>query len=275
MAFYDGMMLESTEAARSFGRKVNSYLARAAHAGRSVEVVGSFVASVDANSDNPFRNYAIPIADAAPQSTDVSDLVEWFHRRERTPRLEYVTDGAPAVEEALVAAGFCVEDRLALMTVVKSGSKPTVEPDGIMLVNVTDEGDLRETAQVQNEAYGGGEADDADVTRLRRTIDRGGVVIAARDMRSGRLVGAGLYTPAYDGVTEIAGVGVAAAFRRRGVAGAVTAKLVERAASEGIELPFLMAGGPAEQRIYERIGFEVRASVLHISLPAPVDRRSS
>jgi len=55
----------------------------------------------------------------------------------------------------------------------------------------------------------------------------------------------------------------------------VTAKLVERAASEGIELPFLMAGGPAEQRIYERIGFEVRASVLHISLAATVDRRSS
>jgi len=267
-------MQEPTEAARSFGRKVNSYLARAAHAGRSVEVVGPFVASVDANSDNPFRNYAIPIADAAPQRTDVSDLVDWFHRRERRPRLEYVTDGAPAVEEALVAAGFCVEDRLALMTVVKSGSKPTVEPDGIMLVNVTDEGDLRETAQVQNEAYGGGEAD-ADVVRLRRTIDRGGVVIAARDIRSGRLVGAGLYTPAYDGVTEIAGVGVAAAFRRRGVAGAVTAKLVERAASEGIELPFLMAGGPAEQRIYERIGFEVRASVLHISLAATVDRRSS
>jgi ribosomal protein S18 acetylase RimI-like enzyme len=252
---------------KPFGVVINAYLAKAAQIGRASEIVGPFTASVDPDSNSPFRNYAIPIEGATPQGYDVANLIQWFSERSRKPRLEYVSDAAPAVEPALLNAGFEVEGRLPLMTLRRGKSKHRSGIDGFELLCVTEEEALRSVAEAQNEAYGAGEVSEADVARLCRNVHRGGIVVAARELSSGRFVGAGLYTPPQDGVTEIAAIGTIPAYRRQGIAAAITAQLVESALSRNIELPFLMAAHSAEQGIYERIGFEVRASILHMSFP--------
>jgi len=56
--------------------------------------------------------------------------------------------------------------------------------------------------------------------------------------------------------TEIVGVGVLPAFRRRGLGAAVTSLLVRDAQRRGAGLIFLSAGGDAVARVYERLGFE-------------------
>ena len=56
-------------------------------------------------------------------------------------------------------------------------------------------------------------------------------------------------------VTEIVGIGVLPAFRRRGLAAAVTAMLVDDAYARGARMVMLTAESDAVARIYERIGF--------------------
>ncbi|MEH1997156.1 GNAT family N-acetyltransferase [Nostoc sp.] len=66
--------------------------------------------------------------------------------------------------------------------------------------------------------------------------------------------------------TEIAGIGVIPSFRRRGVAGALTTRLVQEAFNTGVTVAFLMAAHEAEERIYKRAGFSTIGEILHISL---------
>ncbi len=58
-----------------------------------------------------------------------------------------------------------------------------------------------------------------------------------------------------------------APFRRRGIAGALTTRLVQEAFDVGVTLAFLMAAHEAEERIYTRAGFSTTGEILHISLP--------
>jgi hypothetical protein len=64
-------------------------------------------------------------------------------------------------------------------------------------------------------------------------------------------------------VTEITSIGVRAAYRRRGVASAMTAWLISRAVKAGVNTAFLMAD-EAEERVYARVGFVTEGQVLLI-----------
>jgi predicted GNAT family acetyltransferase len=68
-------------------------------------------------------------------------------------------------------------------------------------------------------------------------------------------------------VTEIVGVGTLPAERRRGIAGGLTAVLVEDALKRGIETVFLSADDAAVARVYERLGFR-RAGTACVAEPA-------
>jgi predicted GNAT family acetyltransferase len=68
-------------------------------------------------------------------------------------------------------------------------------------------------------------------------------------------VAAGRHQPVGD-VTEIVGVATVPEARQRGIAGALTARLVEDAAAD---IVFLSAGEEAA-RVYARLGFERRGT---------------
>src|SRR3954466_2440353 len=95
--------------------RINSYLRAVAPLGREAEPVGPFLATCTATTDNPYLNYAIPDHNAAPTPADVAALVDWFERRHRKPRLEYVIGEAPDVEPLLLEAGFLIEGLLPLL----------------------------------------------------------------------------------------------------------------------------------------------------------------
>ena len=255
----------SLETTLGIAESINSYLIRAIQIGRSSATVQGFLASVDAEDPNPYRNYAVPFAGTHPSSHDVSALVQWFYDRCRKPRLEYMVEAAPAVEAALIAAGFSVEGRLPLLTVQKTHLHSTAVI-GIDIQAATTETELREAAIAQNAAYGGSETTQVDVDRLMSTVARGGAVVVAREAHDGRVVGAGLYPPPVGGLTEIAAVGVLEEFRRRGIASALSAALASSAFDQGIATPFLMAASPAEQLVYERAGFVKAGHIIHVSL---------
>jgi GNAT superfamily N-acetyltransferase len=240
--------------------------------------VGPFTVLIDKSSANVWRNYAVPDSGATPSAADVAALVECFKTRGRTPRIEYVPSDAPAVEPALTQAGFEVEGRPPLMA-CRPGQLTAAPVAGGFDVRVVDTPeDLLDVARVQDAAYRSTEPTGPDdVARLQNTVRLGGRVVLARETRTGVPVGAGLVTGPVDGVSELAAVGVIEAYRRRGVASAVTAALTIAAMESGAEIVWLEPAGEREAAIYARAGFRPDGEKLWISLPgrsatpSPVD----
>lgn len=247
--------------------RIQAYLRVAASHGREVEQIGPFLATFSLHSDNPYINYAIPDDGAAPTAADVAALIDAYRRRDRKPRLEYIAQLAPEVESALLAAGFEVETRPPLMICTPGQQRPQPLPPGIELLLPTSDDELLGMIAAQNEAFDAPPPDAESVARARASIADGQIAVFAREIETGEPVGGGMCTVPYQGLTEVAGIGVRARFRRRGVAAALTARLTEEAFNAGVTLAFLMAAAEPEARIYARSGFTLIGDVLHISRP--------
>jgi ribosomal protein S18 acetylase RimI-like enzyme len=164
----------------------------------------------------------------------------------------------------LLAAGFEIEGRLPLMICSEPvfAAVPEIE-----LIAPMSEDEFRGVAVVQWEAYGeDGPLPRRAVDGLRRSSEKGGVVVLARDAVSGEPAGGGLCVAPHEGVTELTSIAVREWFRRRGIAAAMTGWLARAALDRGMTLVFLMAAGEDEARIYRRAGFVDAGEVLHISL---------
>lgn len=231
---------------------------------RDGDQVGPFSVLFSPGDRGLYANYAIPADAAQPTASDIAALEEAFRTRKRTPRLEYVPAAAPAVEPALLAAGFEVELRPPLMTRRRTVASPQPDPAGFSLVFVEDPEPLSQAVTVAAEAFGG---QSVDAQWLMSTVVRGGRVLLAHDRASGEPAGTGAFIRPLGGVTEVVGIGVRPAFRRRGLAQAMTAMLADAAFEGGCHLMFLSAAGEAQSEIYTRAGFLRRTPMLFLSKP--------
>jgi predicted GNAT family acetyltransferase len=73
------------------------------------------------------------------------------------------------------------------------------------------------------------------------------------------------WTPVIDSCSEIVGVATAEAWRRRGLAGLVTAAATRAAFEAGAETCVLSPGDETALRVYARAGFRRVATMLHYS----------
>lgn len=249
--------------------QIQAYLRVAASHGRETERIGPFLATFNLSSDNPYLNYAIPDDNADPSRDDVAALVAAYERRWRRPRLEYIAELAPAVEAALISGGFEVERRTPLMVCPTSSEQRLQAPPGVELFIPSTDEEIRGIIAAQNEAYGEppGTPTTEAIVSFRSTMQEGMIAVYARDGATREPAGGGIATIPVGGLTEIAGIGVREAFRRRGIAAALTIRLLEEAFAAGVTMPFLMAAAEAEERIYARAGFATIGEILHISRP--------
>jgi len=244
---------------------IQEYLRAVTARGRDTERIGPFLATFSRSSTNPFLNYAIPDVDAEPSAHEVEQLIRAYQGRDLRPRLEYISTCAPRVEAPLVAAGFVPEGSLALMTCRSGDEHELPAPPGIELVRPRSDEDLFDLRTVQHEAYGEPEPPNwGDVEGVAANLRAGGMAVLARVPETREPVGAGEYTPALDGFSELTSVAVRTRFRRQGIAAAMTAWLLRVAFDAGVVVPFLMAK-EAEERIYTRAGFRTTTHILHIS----------
>jgi RimJ/RimL family protein N-acetyltransferase/ribosomal protein S18 acetylase RimI-like enzyme len=252
---------------------------RASISGRA-QRVGPFLVTFEPDTATPGRNYAIPDDGATPDAAEIAALVAHFEALRRTPRLEYVrpamkdetadetadgTADGTAVDAVLSAAGFVVENRYPLMIIDPDDLVEPLSPAGVDVRVATTDAEFWQAAGVQNTAYGEGPPTEHDVARLRHTVRRGGAVALA--LSGDEPVGAGLFTMPAGGLTEIAAVGVAERYRRRGIAAAIGYRL-SRAALDVGAVPYLQAEGEAEQRIYARLGYRTIGALTATSRPA-------
>ncbi|WP_033346323.1 GNAT family N-acetyltransferase [Catenuloplanes japonicus] len=226
--------------------------------------LGPFVLGLDPATGNPGVNYATPLPGAEITPSDVEGLVSAFRAHDRMPRLEYVAACVPGLEALLGARGFTLEARHEYL--VHGGGAHVVPPDvpGFALQEPENDADRARLVAAQNEAFGEEPiASDADVARLTRVQEQGGIVLMAVD-HDGACAGGGLAVAPHEGVSEIAGIAVRPAFRRRGLGGAVTAGITARLRARGTDLAWLEASGEDSWRVYERIGFRASGKRLYL-----------
>ena len=213
---------------------------------RESVVAGPFTLYRSRASDHPYLNYAVP-ADGAAGWDGIEALRETFVARGLQPRLEFVAERAPGLEEALAAAGFELQARIPVMTCPEQDLREVPAPEGVVIARVLGGPDVRPMMEVQSAAFGEGPPSDAAVQAYR-----GRGILARAD---GVPAGAASRTAVAEGVSEIGGVGVRERFRRRGIAAALTAAAAAEAFADGAQLCFLTPGDDGAERVYARAGF--------------------
>jgi ribosomal protein S18 acetylase RimI-like enzyme len=226
--------------------RVQSSIRAVNAAERESVIAGPFTLYRSRASDHPYLNYAVPIAGAAEWDR-IDALREAFASHGLQPRLEFVAESAPGLEEALAAQGFTLQARIPVMTCPVEDLREVPTPDGVVIARVFGGPDVRPLMEVQSAAFGEGPPSDAAVSAY------GGRGLLARV--DGVPAGVASRSAIAEGVSEIGGVGVLERFRRRGIAAALTAAAAAEAFAEGAQLCFLTPGDDGAERVYARAGF--------------------
>ena len=213
---------------------------------RDPVVAGPFTLYRNRASDHPYANYAVPNAGAVRVGRDRRPA-RGLRGQGLQPRLEFVAECAPGLEEALAAEGFTLQGRYPVMTLPAEQLREVPAPDGVVIARVLEGGDVRALLATAAEAFGDGPPTDAQVAAY------GGRGHLAR--AEGEPAGAAFHSALADGVSELGGIGVRERFRRRGIAAALTGASAAAAVAAGAQLCFLTPGDDGAERVYARAGF--------------------
>jgi GNAT superfamily N-acetyltransferase len=235
-------------------KQIQEYVRSVVERDREPVPAGELVLYAHRSSTHPFLNYAIPASTAT--SDDGAALVRVARERGLVPRLEYVEECFPWVEESLTATGFVREARLRLMTRSPASLRPGGASD-IELIRVSRGSPLvRPMLTVTHAAFDEPPPSDEDVARWDFRA------IAA--VGEAGVVGSAGWTTVIDGMSEIVGVAVAQNARRRGVGTALTIAAAAAAFDDGASLAFLTPGDDNTALVYERAGFTDTTTMIHL-----------
>ena len=228
--------------------------------------VGPFLCRFNLSWPSPVANYAIPDDHAEPSQADVRALISAFRQRDRRPRLEYLPSCAPAVEKALLAAGFETDSRAPVMACTPRSLWIPEPVPGLEFREPRTDDELDDLFAIQHRAFEEpGDPEPGAGAATRRVYENGGILVLAT-FRGEPAAGGSCSAPV-DGVTELAGVSVATRFRRRGIGAALSAHLTALAHHRGYRLVWLEPADDAVERIYASIGYRPLGEKLTISLP--------
>lgn len=226
--------------------------------------IGPFVAMFDPTTEIFYANYAVPTRDGATPD-DVQNLIEGFGSRNRMPRLEFRREAQPALSAALEAAGFTLKSQHPVMLCEPADFVPHVSPKVDVRMLGSDD-DVLPFLRVADEAFGMvGPIDASRVEHTRAALARG-AWIAALGWIDDDPAGCAVLTP-HEGIAELAGVGTANAFRRRGVASSVSSALMADFFQTG-DAVWLSAGDETAEAVYRRLGFRTVGTQANYSLSA-------
>lgn len=254
-------------------KRAEASLREAAAVGREVQRVGAFQLALAPAGVHPLLSVAVPLADPEedaarrPDAWDgaVAALLRAFREAERPPRLEYMHDLHPDLAPALARAeraaahlgvrGFRFQGEAPVLTLTpgRLQQRPSAAEARAAGYRRLDANALRPMLQAQARAYGPHLGDpDAWLPLLGGAV-RSGHARAAALQRSGEVV-AGATLQLGGDAAELAGVFTLPAWRGRGLAALLCARLLEEYFADGGSLVWLSAAEGA-QGVYRRLGF--------------------
>lgn len=248
--------------------RIDTYYDTAPRATARAEEHGSLVLFV-AERGWPF--YARPrlARDAEPTADEIRQVLARQSELKVPLELEWVHETAPLMIKAARSAGMTIHE--CPLLVLESLVQPRAAAGEVRLMDAHDV-ELGNAKAAINVAFGTpgtavGEAGvaerDAAATSLGAgaglafTIDalrEGRNVMAGALVRDVGAVGGGSHNPRGE-VTEMVGVGILPAFRRRGLAGALAHLLAQHALDNGVTTVFCGAESLDVARVYEGVGF--------------------
>lgn len=220
--------------------------------------VGPFTAFVDRERELKYFSFALPDPGAPSDELRAAlpELNQAFAERRRTARVEHVEELTPAMREVLTEAGWTLSERMPVMTCAAADLTSPPVPAGIevrQLVPGCEDTLLQAYLLTQKTGFEDPHGvTEADRDKLRASLGDAFVFAACHQAE---VVGTVWGAPLALGVSEVAGVATLPAFRRRGIAGLLTAAAGRAAFAAGAELCWLTAEGDDSARIYGRAGF--------------------
>jgi ribosomal protein S18 acetylase RimI-like enzyme len=219
---------------------------------------------------NPGPGWAYYARPSLGSSSFSAEDVQRVRERQRVLHVpesfEWVAETTPTLATAAEAAGLHVS-RHPLMLLCSAPAADVPPEIEIRLAGLSDDQALLHAIASVAFGHQGTAVGPADLKDAHHAVKRDPAEIAAREerLRLGRMVtavayfegqpvGVGSHGP-LDGTTELVGIGVLPAFRRRGIGGALTRRLVSDALEHGTRTVFLSADADDVARIYERVGF--------------------
>jgi len=248
--------------------RIDAYYDTAPRATARPEEHGSLVLFV-AERGWPF--YARPrlVRDAEPTADEIREVLARQSELKVPLALEWVHDTAPLMADSARAAGMTVHEcpMLVLESLLESR-----DPDGLVRLVDADDPAVGPVQAAVRVAFatpgtaiaraGVAERDAAAsssgaASRVDFTVDglrEGLTVLVGAFVDDSGAVGGGSHNPRGQ-VSEMVGVGVLPAFRRRGLAGAVAHLLAREALDNGVTTVFCGAESIDVARVYEGVGF--------------------
>ncbi|HEU5000654.1 MAG TPA: GNAT family N-acetyltransferase [Lapillicoccus sp.] len=246
--------------------RLERYYDTAPRAGCEVEEHGPLTLFV-ARSGFPY--YARPRLGLTGEvsTADVTAVLDRQRELDVPQSIEWVHETTPSLLASARAAGLAVEECPLL---VLAGDPPEPDPAAGVRIVASDDPELGLVRAAINVGFGTagtavGAASvaerDAEAAARPESAERVAALVAAGlsvlagafDPEAGP-VGGGSHNPRGD-VTEVVGVGVLPAYRRRGLAAALTARLARHALDSGVRTVFCSAQDDAVARVYESVGF--------------------
>ena len=232
--------------------RLQRYLRDRVAAEREAVPAGAFTLYLHPSEDHPFLNYAIPKEGAEPD--DGSALAAAAAERGLMPRVEAVQPCAPWVGDL---PGYEIEDELRLMA-----TEAPIPQDSEAEIVVVGNGSPYVEGLLRAQMAAFEEPPPSD----ERIASWDGRAVAA--LIDGQVVGGASWTLVLDGMTEVAGIGVLEDFRRRGIAGALTAAATVEGFKEGASMALLVPGHEGAARVYERAGYTNASRMIRVRRPA-------
>jgi ribosomal protein S18 acetylase RimI-like enzyme len=259
--------------------RLESYMRMAAASEREAAEIAPFVVFLDPVDPLGFFNYARPLEPMGGNGEPLAErlvqpldaVCSLFVSRRRVPRFEYVEEFAPGLAPVLSLTGFVEEGRYPLQVCNSQSYRSAPVVHGLEICQLSEQSsvdDLRDFIAVERQGFNHRVYDEIveqDCEDLRDSMRRGVLAFLAR--LNNRAAGIASCTVLLDGLTELTGIATLPALRRQGIATAITAAAAQAAFAHGVEAAFLTAGDEQAGRVYRRVGFLPRATLLAYSMP--------
>lgn len=239
--------------------ELQSYQRKAAARTRITVACPPFYLYIHPTDNFRFLNYAIP--DAPVERLGRDDLARLrvaFARQGRLMRFEFIHEYTPQLRGLLEGLGVPAESEAPLLVCTQETWREAAGPVGLEILRLTaDSPETYLAAQITVSSRGfGGDGREVNAERiadLRRRLRLGSGHYLA--LLGGIPVGVGAYTVPVDGFSELVAIATLPAYRRRGIAGALTATIARDLLAAEVRTILLTAADDAASRVYQRAGF--------------------
>jgi len=231
--------------------------------------VPPFTVFIQANDPLTFFNYAIPDAPISAESAEAQESLELlkavFIRENRTPRFEFIGEYTPELPILLEKAGFTEESSLPLMLCTPESLVMPPPVAGFTVTRLQADSPPDVSIAHSRIGYMGFGMDVEWSTDHESGIPEQKARAVAKRMGlfvgylNGEAMAVASYGSPYNGISELAGVATLPTYRRRGIAGYLSAVVTADAFAQGVTIALLSAGDEGATRVYERIGYRTGA----------------